>query len=79
MIMVLNRIIEQVSKDCRCKNDNSVYLGFLITSSYPYLYIVSGLYLSNHFKYFNVTLKDCELFKAECLMLEWQLCLTSFF
>ena len=36
--------------------DKSAYLGFLITSSYTYLCLVSGLYLSNHLKYFNDTL-----------------------
>ena len=59
--MVLGRIIEQVNADCRRKNDNSAYLGFLITSPYPYLYLVSGLYLSNHLKYFNDTLLDCRM------------------
>ena len=56
ILMVLGRIIEQVSADCRCKNDNSAYIGFLLTSTYPYLYLVSGLHLSNHLKYFNDTL-----------------------
>ena len=32
ILMVLGRIIEQVNANCRCKNDNSDYLGFLITS-----------------------------------------------
>ena len=27
-LMELGRIIEQVNTDCRCKNDNSAYLGF---------------------------------------------------
>ena len=40
------------------KNDNSATLGFLITSPYPFLYLVSGLSLSNHLKYFNDTLLD---------------------
>ena len=44
-------IIEQVNADCRCKNDNSAYLGFLITSPHPYLYLASGMYISNHLKY----------------------------
>ena len=35
------------------RNDNSAYLGFLITSPKPYLYLVFGLYLSNYLKYFN--------------------------
>ena len=35
ILMVLGRIIEQANEDCRSKNDNSAYLGFLITSSYP--------------------------------------------
>ena len=56
ILMVLGRIIEQVNADCRCKNDNSAYLGFLITSPHPYLYLVSGLYLSIQLKYFNDTL-----------------------
>ena len=46
--MVLGRIIEQVNADCRCKNDNSAYLGVLITAPYSYMYLVSGLCLSNH-------------------------------
>ena len=49
--MVLGMIIEQVNADCRCKNDNSAYLGFLITSPHPYLYLASGMYISNHLKY----------------------------
>ena len=56
ILMVLGRIIEQVNADCGCKNDNSAHLGFLITSPYPYLFLVSCLYLSNHLKYFNDTL-----------------------
>ena len=56
ILMVLGRVIEQVSADCRCKNDNSTDLGFLITSPYSYVFIVFGLYLSNHLKYFNNTL-----------------------
>ena len=32
ILMVLFRIIEQVNTECRCKNDNSAYLGFVITS-----------------------------------------------
>ena len=56
ILMVHGRIIEQVNVDCRCKNDNSVHLGFLITSPYPYLFLVSGLYISNHLKHFNDTL-----------------------
>ena len=54
--MVLDRIIEQVNVDCRCKNDNSAHLSFLITSPYPCLFLVFGLYLSNRMKYFNDTL-----------------------
>ena len=38
ILMVLGNIIEQVSADCRCKNDNFAYLGVLITSPYPYFY-----------------------------------------
>ena len=54
--VVRNRIIEQINADCRCKNDKSDFHGFLITSPYPYfIYIVSGLYLSNHLIYFNDT------------------------
>ena len=56
ILMVLGRIIDRVNADCRCKNDNSAYLGFLINSFYPFLYLVSGLSLSNNLKYFNVTL-----------------------
>ena len=55
--MVHSRIIEQVIADCRCKNDNAFHLGFLITSPYPFLFFVSGLYLSNHLKYFNDTVE----------------------
>ena len=56
ILMVLGSIIEQDNADCRYKNDNSACLGFLMASPYPYLYLVSGLYLSNHFKYLNATL-----------------------
>ena len=56
ILMVLGKIIEQVNVECRCKNDNSAHLGFLITSPYPYLFLVSGMYLSNHSKDFNDTL-----------------------
>ena len=56
ILMVLVRIIEKVNVDCRCKNDNSAQLGFLITSPYPCFFLVPGLYLSNHLKYFNDTL-----------------------
>ena len=62
--MVLGRIIEKVNADCRCKNDNSAHLVFLITLPYPCLFVVSGLYLSNHLKYLNDTLKD--LRTAQC-------------
>ena len=55
-LMVLGKIIEQVSPDCRCKKDNSANLGFLITYPYPFLYLVSGLSLRTHLKYFNDTL-----------------------
>ena len=54
--MVLNRIIEQVYAGCRGKNDNSANLSFLITSPYPFLYLVSGQSLNNHLKYFDDTL-----------------------
>ena len=53
ILIVLGRSIEQVNADCNCKNDNSAYLGFLINFPYPYLYIVSALYLSNHLEYSN--------------------------
>ena len=56
--MALGKIIEQVSANCRCKNDKSTKTGFLITSLYPFLYLVSGQSLSNHLKYFNDTLQD---------------------
>ena len=56
ILMVLCMIIEEVNADCRCKNDNCAHFGFLITSPYPYLILVSGLYLSNHLKYFSDTL-----------------------
>ena len=56
ILMILGRILEQVNADCRCKNDNSAHLGFLITSPYSYLFFVFGLYLSNHLKHFNNTL-----------------------
>ena len=39
-------------------NDNSAGLHFLAMSLYPYFNFVSGLFLSNHLKYFNVTLYD---------------------
>ena len=55
IFMIIGRIIEQVNADCKCKNDNPAYLGFVVTSPYPYLYLVSGLYLSNHLKYFKDT------------------------
>ena len=41
-----------------CKNDNSACLYFIIISSDSYFHFISGLYLSNHLKYFNDTLKD---------------------
>ena len=41
ILMVLVRTVEQVNVNCRCKNDAS--LDFLITSPYPYLFLVSGL------------------------------------
>ena len=56
ILMVRDRIIEQVNVDFRCKNDLFACFGFLITSPYPYLYLVSGLYLSNYLKYFYDTL-----------------------
>ena len=58
ILMVLGRIIEQVSMEC--KNDNSASLYFLIMSLDSYFHFISGLYLSNHLKYFNDTLKDYE-------------------
>ena len=58
--MVLGRIIEHVNADSRCKNDSSAHLGFLITSPYPYSYLVFGLYLSNYLKYFDENLSDCK-------------------
>ena len=39
-----------------CKNDNHTDIHFLIMSPDPYFYFISGLYLSNHLKYFNKTL-----------------------
>ena len=35
--MILGRIKEQISAECRYKNDNSAYLPFLIMSPDPYL------------------------------------------
>ena len=52
ILMVHSRIIEQVNADCRGKNENSAYLGFLITSPYPCLYFGSGLSLSKPFEIF---------------------------
>ena len=40
-----------------CKNDNHTDIHFLIMSPDPYFYFISGLYLSNHLKYFNKTLR----------------------
>ena len=31
ILMIIGSIIQQVNVDSRCKNDNSAYLGFLIT------------------------------------------------
>ena len=42
ILMVLGRIIEQVSVDCRCKNNNAANLGFLIT--WPYLFFVLSIW-----------------------------------
>ena len=56
ILMFLGRITEQVNADCRCKNDKYVHLDFLITPPYPCLFLYSGLYLSNHLKYFDDTL-----------------------
>ena len=53
--MILGRIIEHVNADCRCNSDNSANFDILITSPLPFLYLVFGLSLSNHFKYFNET------------------------
>ena len=41
-----------------CKNDNSANLHFLIMSPDPFVHLISGLYLNNHLKYLNDTLKD---------------------
>ena len=43
LFMKLGRIIEQVSAECTCKNDNSAYLHYLIMSPDPYFYSISGL------------------------------------
>ena len=56
ILMVLGKIIEQVNADCRCKNDSSAFLGFLITSPYQFLYLASGLSLSSHLNFFNDTM-----------------------
>ena len=56
--MVLGRIIEQVSVECHMQNDNSACLYFLIVSPNSYFHFISGLYISNHVKYFNDTWKD---------------------
>ena len=40
-----------------CKNYNTAYLHFLIMSPGPYFHF-TGLYLSNHLRYLNDTLKD---------------------
>ena len=61
--------------DCRCKNDNSAHVGFLITSPYSYLFLVFGLYLGNHLKYLKILCRIVELVNAECCMQEWQLCM----
>ena len=66
ILMVLGRVIEQVNADCRCKNENSANLGFLITSPYPFLYLVSGLSLSDHLKYVMILCRIVELVNAEC-------------
>ena len=54
ILMVLGRTIEQVNAESTCKN--SACLHFLVTSPDPYLYLISGLYLSNHLKYINDSL-----------------------
>ena len=56
ILMVLGRIIEQVTANGTYKNDNSACPPFLMMSPDSYLYLISGLYLSNHLKYFNDTL-----------------------
>ena len=52
----LCKIIEQVNEECRCKNDNSASLWYLIISLDHYFYFISGLYLSHPLKYYNDTL-----------------------
>ena len=37
-----------------CNNDNSVYLYFVIMYPDPYFYLIPGLYLSNHLKYYAI-------------------------
>ena len=56
ILMVLGRIIEQVSVECPFENDNSACLHFLIISPDPCFKFIFGLHLSNHLKYFNDTL-----------------------
>ena len=54
ILMALGRIIQRSVRSVACKNDNSSYLQFLIIFPDPYLYFISGPYLS--LIYFNDTL-----------------------
>ena len=56
-----------------CKNDNSVYLHFLIMSPDPYFHFISGLYLNNHLKYFNDTLQDTRISHARMKTLHFSI------
>ena len=40
ILMILGRIIEQISAECRYMNDNFAYLPFLIMSPDPYYYFI---------------------------------------
>ena len=56
ILMALGRIIHRSVRSVACKNDNSSYLHFLIIFPDPYLYFISGPYLSYDLIYFNDTL-----------------------
>ena len=74
--MILGRIIEQVSAECRNKNDNYAYVPFLIISHDPY-----SLLGHNSRTIRNILLvlgRIIEQVNMECHMQERQLCLSSF-
>ena len=59
ILMVLSRIIEQVNMECHIQEWQ---LCWSLLSSYDHYFLfISELYLGNHLKYFNDTLKHYTL------------------